>query len=180
MKLCGMKKNELAGSPAAYRLLAHMILSEHGISMPEIKKTVAGKPYFSARPDIHFSISHSRTHVLCAVGDSPVGCDIEAPREVSRRVIDYAASAEELEVFDFLDLWVLKESYIKLFGLTLASVRKLYFSIHNDVITAPDPSVFCKLYKDIPGCPAALCSLSGSLPDTIDIIDIGKLCAEII
>ena len=85
-----------------------------------------------------------------------------------------------LEVFDFLDLWVLKESYIKLFGLTLASVRKLYFSIHNDVITAPDPSVLCKLYKDIPGCPAALCSLSGSLPDTIDIIDIGKLCAEII
>ena len=175
MKLCCMTKNESAGSPAAYRLLKHMILSGYGIDMPEIHKTANGKPYFPTRPDIHFSVSHSFTHVLCAVGDNPVGCDIEAPREVSPRVKAYAASADELKMFDFLDLWVLKESYIKLFGLTLSAAKTLHFSTHNGIISAPDPSVFCKLYRDLPGCPAAVCSLSGLFPDTLDIIDIGKL-----
>ena len=175
MKLCCMEKKELSGSPAAYRLLEHMILNGHGIPMPEVHKTANGKPYFPARPDLHFSISHSLTHVLCAVGDSPVGCDIESPREVSRRVMDYAASADELKLFDFLDLWVLKESYIKLFGLTLLSMKKHHFSVCNGVISAPDPLVFCKLYKDIPGCPAAICSTSGQFPDTPDIITLDEL-----
>ena len=170
MKLCCMKKNEMAGSPAAYRLLEHMISSEYGIALPEIHKTANGKPFFPSRPDIHFSISHSNTHVLCAVDRAPVGCDIESPRKVSERVKDYAASAVELAMFDFLDLWVLKESYIKLFGLTLLVAKKTHFSICEGIIVSPDPSVHCKLYKDIPSCPAAVCSMSGGFPDALDII----------
>ena len=171
MMLCCMERNETAGSPAAYLLLEHMIWGAYSIALPEICKTPNGKPYFPARPDIHFSVSHSASHVLCAVDGSPVGCDIESPREVSRRVMDYAASPEELEMLDFLDLWVLKESYIKLFGLTLASAKKLSFSMAGGVASAPDPSVFCRVYRDIPGCPAAVCSMSGGLPGALGIVN---------
>ena len=126
------------GSLAVYSLLRYAFNIEYGGEFPEIKKTPNGKPYFPARRDIHFSLSHSRTHVLCALSGEPVGADIESPRLISERAIKFFCSPAELALFDPLDIWVLKESYIKLVGETLAMIKKPQFSRCGDSIIAPD------------------------------------------
>jgi len=162
-------RGEKSGSDAVYALLETAFISEFGGDLPEIKKTPNGKPYFPDRPDIHFSLSHARTHVLCAISREPVGCDIESPRKISERAMDFFCSPGEMALFDPLDLWVLKESYVKLFGWTFASIKKLSFSRDGDKIIVPDPSVTARLYH-ADGCRAAVCSLDPLLPDSIVLI----------
>lgn len=36
-----------------------------------------GKPYLTKYPDIYYSLSHSGEYVCCALGDIPVGADIQ-------------------------------------------------------------------------------------------------------
>jgi len=138
-----------------------------GEPIPEIQKTPNGKPYFPDRPDVYFSLSHSRTHVLCALSDKPVGVDIESPRTISERAVIYFCSNEELALFDPLDLWVLKESYVKLFGETMAMIKSLRFSRDGDRIVAPDKSVISKLYRS-GDYRAAVCSIYEAPPDSIE------------
>ena len=159
------------GSAAAYRLLEHAFMTEFGGGFPEIKKTENGKPYFPEYPEIHFSLSHAKTHVLCAIGNAPVGVDIESPRVIGERLANYFASVDELALFDPLDLWVLKESYVKLLGLTVMAVRKIHFSREGERIIAPDPAARAKLYR-IAGCTAAICTLGSESPETIELVGV--------
>ena len=71
---------DISGSEAVYSLLGHMFKTIYGGDLPAIEKTPNGKPFFPARQDVHFSLSHSRTHVMCALSNKPVGVDIESPR----------------------------------------------------------------------------------------------------
>jgi len=153
------------GSAAVYSLLEYAFRTEYGgAALPEIKKTPNGKPYFPDKRDIYFSLSHSRTHVLCVLSCNPVGADIESPRLISERVMRFFCSPGELALFDPLDLWVLKESYIKLIGGTLPMIKTLRFSREGDEIVAPDKDAISRLYS-INGCRAAVCSLSEPPPD---------------
>ena len=183
------QRGKKSGSSAVYDLLAHAYHLENGGELPEIKKSIHGKPYFPYSPGIHFSLSHSVTHVLCALSGNPVGCDIESPRMISNRVLTYFSTPAELELFEPLELWVLKESYVKLYGRTIASIRDLRLSRYGDdiVISAgrfsadprsgvssatgnkeghplmsEDRSPVFKTYK-IDDCIAAVCSLSDDL-----------------
>ncbi|MCL2125828.1 MAG: 4'-phosphopantetheinyl transferase superfamily protein [Oscillospiraceae bacterium] len=169
VKLICTTHAEKNGSATAYSLLAKTYGSLYGSPMPEISKTPNGKPFFPDRPDIHFSLSHSATHVLCAVSSSPVGADIETPRHISERTLRYFYSPEEAELFAPLDLWVLKESYIKLIGGTLAMVKTLRFSRCNDIIITPDRFSVSMLYN-IDGCHAAVSSSGDSLPTSIELL----------
>ena len=36
-----------------------------------------GKPYLVSEPGVHFSLSHSGDWAVCAIGDHPLGVDIE-------------------------------------------------------------------------------------------------------
>jgi len=153
--------------------------------MPEIKKTPNGKPYFPDRPDIHFSLSHSRTHVLCALSGAPVGVDIESPRQISKRAVGYFCSPGELALFDPLDLWVLKESYVKLIGGTFALIKASRFSrVGGRIIApefapefaaefapefAPEKPVMARLYG-IGGCRAAVCSVGECPAVSIELV----------
>ena len=158
------------GSETVYALLRHAFSSIYTEAFPEIKKTPAGKPYFPERPDVQFSLSHTKTHVLCAISDAAIGCDIEpCSREISNRARSYFCTPEELLCFSALDLWILKESYIKLLGGTFASIRNQQLSLKGDKILFPDPSVFSKLYS-VDGCRAAVCSYTCDLPESIELI----------
>ena len=167
------------GSAAVYSLLEQLYLVEYGAALPDIKKTPNGKPYFPDKPELFFSLSHARTHVLCALSDKPVGADIESPRQLCERVIRFFCSPEELSMFDPLDLWVLKESYIKLVGGTLPMVKELRFSrridelpdanSRNDIFIASDESCSSRLYR-IGDCRAAISTHGGDLPDTINVL----------
>jgi len=169
VKIYCMRRGEKSGSEAVYALLGHAYVANFGAALPAIEKTPNGKPYFPERRDIHFSLSHARTHVLCALSDRPVGADIESPRQISLRARRFFCSDAELAQFDLLDLWVLKESYIKLHGWTLASVKELRFSRGGGRIIAPDASVNSLLYQ-IDGCRAAVCVRKEPPPESIELV----------
>lgn len=56
-----------------------------------------GKPALKDRPDIHFNISHSGKYVMCAVGNVPVGADIQKNTGGSRNLAKRFFAAEEYE-----------------------------------------------------------------------------------
>ena len=89
-----------------------------------------GKPYLPDRPDVHFSLSHSGTWVLCALSDAELGCDVEGPRRFDPALARHFFHPDETAwLFSlppreqdaaFLRLWTLKESYLKAVGLGLS------------------------------------------------------------
>ena len=64
------------GHRAGRILLEEMVVAHTGKPMPPIAVTERGKPYFPGN-SLHFSISHSKSHVFCALSDSPIGIDAE-------------------------------------------------------------------------------------------------------
>lgn len=97
--------------------------------LPEIGKMPRGKPYFLTG-DLHFSITHTRTRVFCALSDRPVGIDAEdLNRKVSPGLAEKILSAHEYAQYEalkdeekneaLLRFWVLKEAEVKCSGLGL-------------------------------------------------------------
>lgn len=102
----------------------------------EMERGVHGKPVFkeqerfllpSGKP-VEFNLSHSGNYAACALGDGPLGIDIEEERDRIRPgILRFLAPEEraDLEASDnpdsrFFDYWVLKESYMKAVGTGFA------------------------------------------------------------
>lgn len=112
-------------SLAAYLLLKKGLWMEHGIQEnPVFVMADSGKPFLEQHPDIHFSLSHSKTVALCVIDSEPVGADVEVVRHVSPELIDYTMNDEEQDWIRasqntdeaFLTLWTRKEAVLKLTG----------------------------------------------------------------
>ncbi len=95
-----------------------------GGTLPEICRTLRGKPYFQDGK-VHFSISHTKSHVFCALSDRPVGVDAEAlDREINLALAEKILSSAEMEQYGnaedkrraLLTFWVLKEAAAKCSG----------------------------------------------------------------
>lgn len=85
------------------------------------------KPYFTNRPDIHFSLSHSGEYALCLISDAECGCDIEQIKaykpEIANRFFHtdeklYLSSINDPDIQKdaFYRIWTLKESFLKITG----------------------------------------------------------------
>ena len=127
LKNNGAKKETLG----AYWLL-HKACEELGLNNldGEIATDEHGKPYFVNARDKYFNISHSHDRVMCAIGDVPVGCDVQKIGNKSERAIKIAKRFFTKEEFEklmnteeekerngfFFEMWALKESYIKCVG----------------------------------------------------------------
>ena len=61
--------------------------------LPEIGRTEHNKPYFLTLPGLHVNWSHSGPFVLCALGNAPVGVDIEVIRPRTASLPRYALTA---------------------------------------------------------------------------------------
>lgn len=104
-------------------LLLHHVLKKHGMSGQKIRIGQYGKPETDG---IYFSLSHSESMVVCAVGDKPVGCDVEKISKFHEKVADrffcesekkyLSRVSEEARTEAFFRLWTMKESYIKMTG----------------------------------------------------------------
>jgi phosphopantetheinyl transferase len=165
-----------AGSAFAASLLAYAAREFWGAeTLPRIGTRKTGAPFFVDFPDWHFSLSHSRSHVLAAVSDYPVGADIETRRERPPAFIGKLTTRREREDFDFFELWVLRESLYKLTGE--GDLRKMRFSRLNGAIMAPVEGVRCRLYGDIPGCAAAVSCFRGEFPEAVIMVKTCEICS---
>lgn len=106
------------------KLLEQMYLQHVGVPMPPILVTDRGKPYFENSP-WHFSISHSKRHVFCALSLTPVGIDAEeVDRTIRPELADKILSPMERPQYEtaadknaaLLTFWVLKEAKAKCTG----------------------------------------------------------------
>ena len=112
------------GHEAGRELLAALYRRATGESLPPIAVGDRGKPYFPDS-DWHFSISHTKKHVFCALARCPIGIDAEeVTRKIDLRLADKILSVAERAEFDaagdqnkaLLNFWVLKEAPAKLTG----------------------------------------------------------------
>lgn len=128
-RIPGMGHSHAEQSKWAYRLL-DMAVTE---TYPEIgapvfvEKDEYGKPFPKDYPELHISISHSGAFVACAVGEKPVGVDLEVWKNRRNRegVLRrfhlkeqswFCGVPEEQKMEAFHDLWVVKESFVKAMG----------------------------------------------------------------
>jgi 4'-phosphopantetheinyl transferase len=106
-------------------ILLNHVLSKIGVFNPIFDTDIYGKPYLKNYPGIFFNLSHSEKYVACAVSDSPIGVDIEYIQDIDLSVAqNYFYSSEYDYILNnnnkekaFFELWVLKESYMKMTGL---------------------------------------------------------------
>ncbi len=110
---------------AAFLLLQDALCHEYGIrDIPPFDYDANGKPFLSAYPDLYFNLSHCRNAVVCALGDSPVGVDVERIRCVGDSLVRYTMNAAEQEQIHaasspermFTRLWTRKEAVLKFTG----------------------------------------------------------------
>ena len=125
-----LKRKQSAGAS----LLLKWVLRQRGFESKALRYGDKGKPFVEG---ICFSLSHSGDMVICAVGDKPVGCDIERTAQAREKVAERFFAPEEIGYLrsfpladrarEFFRLWTLKESYIKMTGdglkLPLSSFR---------------------------------------------------------
>ncbi len=113
-----------SGHEAGRELLAEMYRRQLGKEMPPIAIADLGKPYF-ADGSAHFSVSHTKSRVFCALSDRNVAIDAEEMgRKVSEKLAqkllsptEYARyEAAENKAHAILKFWVLKEAAGKLSG----------------------------------------------------------------
>ena len=134
------------GHAAGWELLAELYRGHTGREMPPIRVTDRGKPYFEGET-LHFSISHTKSHVFVALSDRPIGIDAEErDRKIRLELAEKILSPAEKERYDaaadkraaLLRLWVLKEAWVKYTGEGLRG-----YPNHTDF--SPDDSrVFVK------------------------------------
>lgn len=112
------------GHEAGRLLLEQMYLRYAQTPMPAILVTERGKPYFDRGP-WHFSITHTKKHVFCALSQYPIGIDAEElDRQIRPELAEKILSDTEKQQYAaaedpslaLLTFWVLKEAAAKMTG----------------------------------------------------------------
>ena len=118
---------------------------------PEFGYTEKGKPFLLDRPDIHFSISHTKNAILVAIADAPIGVDIEAFRSPSAALIARTMNATEQAAIAasaaatleppatrearFSAIWTRKEAVLKLRGTGIEGDLREVLSGSETILT---------------------------------------------
>lgn len=131
----------------AESLLRYILKKQYGFSNREIQiaSTPHGKPYLQNCEHIFFNVSHAGEWVVCAVGDSPIGVDVEYIQECHLpcayrlfseyeiQLLEKHSGLEQVELF--YKIWTLKESYVKKIGLGLrCALETFHFETHHNII----------------------------------------------
>lgn len=119
------KLDDRKRSVLAFVLLERALREEYGITeIPEFVYNEFGKPSLPNLP-IHFSLSHCKDAVACAVSDHNIGIDVENVVSYNPDVARRVCTATELEMLtqsedqdaDFIKLWTKKEAISKYEGM---------------------------------------------------------------
>lgn len=152
-----------AASLAAGLLLRHGLFL-HGLAGVPVETGPQGKPFLRGNP-LFISLSHSGDYAACALSAVPVGVDIQRVVPVSERAIRRFCSGEELSWLAAqpdsaraaIELWALKESYLKASGLSTEAVFAASFSVGEDGVVSGPRGWSFTLYDQIEGYCLALC-----------------------
>lgn len=155
-------------SSIAYLMLRYALFNEYGTSKKvKFCYNRYGKPYLTDFPNVHFSLSHCKRGVACAVANSEVGCDIQNVDKsllvLSKDIFsDYelnriVTSDNTLETFTML--WCAKESYFKCLGTGLVNHLNLtdFSAIDVGNPTIIDGKILSYQLK-FKGCYVSICS----------------------
>ena len=135
----------------AYLLLKRALHEGYGITgNPRFNYGEQGKPLLADYPDIHFSLSHCREAVACAVSDRPVGIDVESIGRYREQLAAYTMSEDERAAIAaaaspevaFTRLWTMKEALLKCSGQGIVDGLKTVLEgvDENLFTTVVDPS----------------------------------------
>lgn len=84
-----------------------------------------GKPFILDCPDVHFNVSHTKGLIVCAVSDRTIGVDVERLRKYDPRIVKSYFTPSEQEYISmkaesldkgFIEIWTMKEAYLKWLG----------------------------------------------------------------
>lgn len=136
-----------------------------------------GKPFLSAYPHRHFSLSHSGSYAVCAMADAPIGIDIQEQRPVAvlplaerffaPSEVALLRSLPEVErERAFYRLWTAKESILKADGVGLAGGLSRVTVTYGERLSSPSRQL--KEYA-LPGYALTVCG-NGEFPEDITII----------
>ncbi|MGT2749831.1 4'-phosphopantetheinyl transferase family protein [Streptococcus orisasini] len=114
----------------AEALVRYALIKDYGMKEEKIlfNRSKYGKP-FLMESNLHFNISHSGKWIVCAIGNSQLGVDVELIRLLEYENIYKSFSSTERMHLDalstqdkqtsFFKLWTLKESFVKFIGTGL-------------------------------------------------------------
>lgn len=121
-------------------LLRYILWKHCGITSKELvfRYNEFGKPFLLKPIGIYFNISHSGEWVVCGVGFTPIGVDVEGGIEEVVTIAERFFPEEEKRYINkhslcdkydaFFKVWTLKESYIKCIGKGLQiPLESFYF-----------------------------------------------------
>lgn len=130
IRISNMKSEKSRRQCLGAGLLLNKVLESYGKNHHDISIGEHGKPELDG---FCFNLSHSEDLVICAVSDSPVGCDVEKLREAPKRIAERYFGKCEKQYLDmcegkdydkaFFRLWTIRESYVKMTGEGLGIPR---------------------------------------------------------
>ena len=162
------RKRSLAGDILIKKYLSKL----YGIPQEkiEIKKGAYGKPYVLNLP-AHFNVSHSGDYTVVAIGDRPIGIDIEVIKDFSAILAKKLFNDDELQYISgssatrkkslmqmsFFEIWTAKEAYLKYLGRGISGgINSLSFKL-NGTNLAPDcKDITLTHHYSIPGTVMAI------------------------
>lgn len=147
------------GHEAAWKLLEETFAKETGKSLPEVRRSQRGKPFFVDSP-WHFSLTHTPRHAFCVLAKAPVGIDAEElDRPVRLALAEKILSPSEYAQFSqaedrcraLLTFWVLKEAAAKCTGEGLRGYpNHTQFSLDDPRVTVQDGCLVAVITQDAP------------------------------
>lgn len=124
-----IRMNHMQQSRWAHRLLDMALEREYPKLCAPIllERDQWGKPFLAEYPDIFINLSHSGLYAACAIGEKPVGVDVEGwkGRRNLERIVKkfhpleekaFGKTEEEKKEELFYQIWVQKESFMKAVG----------------------------------------------------------------
>ena len=139
------KLDDRKRSVLAFVLLQRALREEYGITeIPEFVYNEFGKPSLPNLP-IHFSLSHCKDAVTCAVSDHNIGIDVESIVPYNPDVARRVCTADELKMLEqssnkdveFIKLWTVKEAISKYEGMGLSlpfsEIDVIKYAVHTSM-----------------------------------------------
>ena len=166
------KLDDRKRSVLAFVLLQRGLHEDYDITeVPEFVYNEFGKPSLPNLP-IHFSLSHCKDAVACAVSNHNIGIDVEIIVPYNPDVARRVCTADELKMLEqssnkdveFIKLWTVKEAISKYEGmglsLSFAEIDVSKYAVHTSMFKSKklvlsiasdrDPKIFqkyfCKTY----------------------------------